>query len=187
MTGGKPRQTLALPGAGHPPNKTRANRAAWQRVHGQRDSVQAAQLATPTCFLWPDDKEFRQVVARFLSGPDVLVPFVVTRILQEEEQRDLLSNPRVAASRGASSKGRLTLTPALGSGPGPGALPVWLRAASSHRAAFLPIQPSPHAPVETQPSPGRALPGGLSLRVGAWREHSCPLSCFWSLCPERHP
>lgn len=34
-----------------------------------------------TCLLRPDDKQFGEAVTCFLFGPDVLVPFVLTRIL----------------------------------------------------------------------------------------------------------
>lgn len=36
-----------------------------------------------TCLLWANNQELGQPIARLLFGPDVLVPLVVTWILQE--------------------------------------------------------------------------------------------------------
>lgn len=54
-------------------------RRTWQEVHGTR-------VKESTCFLRPDDEKLRESITGLLFGPNVLVPFVFTGILEQTGQ-----------------------------------------------------------------------------------------------------
>lgn len=49
--------------------------------NSQIHPVGGVEVLPLTCLLRPDDEQFGEAVTCFLFGPDVLVPFVLTRIL----------------------------------------------------------------------------------------------------------
>lgn len=49
--------------------------------HSQIHPVGGVEALLLTCLLRPDDEQFGEAITCFLFGPDVLVPFVLTRIL----------------------------------------------------------------------------------------------------------